>query len=69
MGNCTITVHLTGSHHNKKNSTDANRMAAKFADDLKAAGHNVEHCSITHGGRTDLLDPNCMERTGAWDKD
>ncbi|MGY3393458.1 glucan phosphoethanolaminetransferase (alkaline phosphatase superfamily) [Bradyrhizobium sp. USDA 3311] len=54
MGNCTLVVHLTGSHHNRKNR-DANRMAAKFVDELKAAGHNVEHASFTSGGREDLL--------------
>jgi hypothetical protein len=55
MGNCTITIHLTGSHHNKKHPKDANRMAQKFVDDLVTAGHNVEHASFTHGGRDDLL--------------
>jgi hypothetical protein len=69
MGNCTITVHLTGAHHNKKNPNDANRMAAKFVDQLKDAGHNVEAASITHGGREDLLDPNCISRSGFYDAD
>jgi hypothetical protein len=62
MGNCTITIHLIGSHHNENNPNDANRMAAAFADELKRAGHNVEHASITHGGREDLLDPGCYTR-------
>jgi outer membrane immunogenic protein len=54
MGNCTITIHATGSHHNHGNPNDINRMAMKFADDLKAAGHSVEHASITHGGREEF---------------
>jgi hypothetical protein len=62
MGHCTITVHLTGSHHNKGNPKDADRMAAKFVDELKAAGHSVEHASFTSGGREDLLDPHSHTR-------
>lgn len=69
MGNCTITVHLTGSHHNKKNPKDANRMAATFVDELKAAGHNVEHASFTHGGREDLLDSSSFTRAAPHDAD
>ena len=61
MGHCTITVHLTGSHHNK-HPKDANHMAAKFVDELKAAGHHVEHASFTSGGREDLLDPHTHTR-------
>jgi hypothetical protein len=55
MGNCTIVIHLTGAHHNPVYPNDANRMAARFADELKRAGHNVEHASFTHGGREDLI--------------
>jgi len=67
MGSCTITVHLTGSHHNKKNPKDANRMAAKFVDELKAAGHYVEHASFTSGGREDLLNEGCFTRAFDYD--
>lgn len=66
MGNCTIVVHLTGSHHNEDNPSDANRMAAAFVDKLKAAGHNVEHASITHGGREDLLSSTSYTRSKPW---
>lgn len=56
MGHCTITVHLIGPHHNSKHNThDANRMAERFVDELKTAGHKVEHASITYGARDDLL--------------
>jgi len=69
MGNCTITIHLTGSHHNRRYLADANRMAAKFVDDLKAQGHNVEHASFTHGGREDLLDSGCWTRSPGVDEE
>lgn len=55
MGNCTIVVHLTGAHHNKKNKHDANRMAAKFVDELMAAGHNVIHACFTNGASESLI--------------
>lgn len=57
MGNWNITVRGVGSHHNTANEKDADRMAAKFVQELKAAGHNVVAASITHGGESDLSDP------------
>lgn len=53
MGNCLITVHVTGSHHNG-DPTDIDQMAAKFVDGLKCL-HNVTSATITHGGENDLL--------------
>lgn len=69
MGNVTVTVHLTGAHHNRKNPGDANRMAAKFVDDLKAAGHQILAASVTCGGHEDLLDPTCYTRAFPHDRD
>lgn len=67
MGNWTITIHGVGSHHNPEVPTDANRMTAKFVDELKAAGHNVEGASFTHGGREDLLSSTSYTRANpAW---
>ena len=51
MGNWAITIIGTGAHHNKDYPQDANKMAEKFVDDLKAAGHIVESATFTHGGR------------------
>jgi len=51
MGNWAITIIGTGAHHNKDYPQDANKMAEKFVDDLKAAGHIVEFATFTHGGR------------------
>ena len=54
MGNCTVTVHVTGAHHNAK-ATDIDQVAARFVDELKSAGHNVTDAQITSGGTHDLL--------------
>lgn len=53
MGNCLISVHATGPHHNGQ-PTDIDQIAAKFVDDLKAAGANVTHASVVSGGENDL---------------
>ena len=56
MGNWAIVVHGVGQHHNRLDERDANRMAAKFVADLKAAGHSVVSATFTHGGADDLGD-------------
>lgn len=56
MGQWNITIRGTGCHHNKKLPSDANRMAAQFVKDLRAAGHAVVGASITFGGDEDLTD-------------
>lgn len=58
MGNWNITIRGVGSHHNRNHPADADRMAAKFVQDLKAAGHNVVGATITHGGETDITAPD-----------
>lgn len=57
MGNWNITIRGVGCHHNKKLDTDANRMAAKFVQELKDAGHHVSAATITHGGEDDITKP------------
>jgi hypothetical protein len=54
MGNWTIVIEGTGSHHNKDYPKDANKLAEAFVADLGAAGHTVEHATFTHSGRDDL---------------
>lgn len=58
MGNWNISINGIGAHHNKKLAEDANRLAAKFVADLKAAGHTVSHATFTHGGEDNILDPS-----------
>jgi hypothetical protein len=53
MGNCLISVHATGAHHNGLKS-DLDQMAADFVQKLKAAGHNVTGATILTGGEYDL---------------
>ena len=55
MGNYHIAIEGTGQHHNNGDPKDADVLAAKFAQELKDAGHNVESATITHGGRNDVM--------------
>lgn len=65
MGNWTIVIQGTGQHHNFEQDADrkvtgqdpkdADKMARRFVQDLKAAGQNVEHATITHGGRDQAM--------------
>lgn len=57
MGQWNITVRGLGIHHNKMDPHDANRMAAKFVQDLKDAGHQVASATITAGFEEDITDP------------
>lgn len=54
MGNCLISVHVTGPHHNGQ-SYDIDQLAAKFTDELKASGANVTAATLVAGGENDLL--------------
>lgn len=53
MGNCLISIHVTGSHHNQVEH-DIDQMAAKFVDELKAK-HNVTAAHLVSGGEYDLM--------------
>lgn len=54
MGNITITIKLVGQHHNQ-HPADAERMAARFVDELRKAGHSLVHAGVTYGGEMDVL--------------
>jgi hypothetical protein len=54
MGNCLISVHVTGVHHNGR-PEDIDQMTNKFVDDLKAKGHNVTASTIVSGGEHDVM--------------
>lgn len=60
MGDYTLVIHGTGSHHNKRklddgqlvsSPQDADHLLDKFVQELKDNGHVVEVATITHGGR------------------
>lgn len=51
MGDWNLTVIGCGAHHNKEFADDVDRMFADFVRRLKAAGHDLEHASMTYGGR------------------
>lgn len=58
MGNWNINIQGVGAHHNADNySNDADKMAARFVEELKRAGHTVEAATFTHGGKEELNQP------------
>lgn len=56
MGDWNISIRGLGSHHNSQ-PADAERMAAKFVKELRAAGHSVKAATFTFGGEEDLDKP------------
>lgn len=54
MGNCIVSVHVTGGHHNRLPS-DIDQLAHAFVAELKVMGHNVTAATIVTGGENDLL--------------
>jgi hypothetical protein len=65
MGNWNINVQGHGCHHNRTNPTDANLLAAKFVQELKAAGHTIESATFTSGSKEELnLPPVEMQGRG-----
>jgi hypothetical protein len=55
MGNCLVSVHVTGSHHNGSPS-DIDQMAADFVHALVGKGYSVSAASIVTGADYNLLD-------------
>ena len=55
MGNCIISIHVTGAHHNGVDY-DIDQLAAAFVDSLKARGHSVTAATMVTGGEYNLLD-------------
>lgn len=49
MGNWHISIEGLGSHHNHENLYDANRMAHRFVEELRAQGYTVTRASFTYG--------------------
>lgn len=49
MGNWNITIQGVGPHGNGIKE-DAEQLYRKFVEDVKVAGHNIVHNSITSGG-------------------
>lgn len=55
MGNWNINIQGVGAHHNKDYPKDANVMAKAFVEELRAAGHQVEAATFTHGAKEPLI--------------
>lgn len=58
MGQWTIVIQGTGWHHNRDLETDANRMTARFVEELEKAGHSIDKATFTHGSRDLIFDPH-----------
>jgi hypothetical protein len=54
MGNWNITIRGVGCHHNLNYAEDANRLAAKFVAELRAAGHSIVAASFAYGAEDDI---------------
>jgi hypothetical protein len=57
MGNWNISIQGIGQHHNASPDVfrkDANVMANRFVEELRAAGHYIESASFTFGGKENL---------------
>jgi hypothetical protein len=61
MGNWHISIEGQGAHHNTDYDKDANRMAHRFVEELKAAGHVVTRATFTHGGAEQLHEEDGRE--------
>jgi len=55
MGNCMISIEVTGSHHNGE-PYDIDQLAKEFVLTLKSKGHTVSHAALNVGGGYDLTD-------------
>ena len=62
MGDWAIFVKGVGAHHNKNYPKDANRIAAKFVEELREAGHNVQFASFTHSGNDNIADTEYLTK-------
>jgi hypothetical protein len=54
MGDWTIVIHGTGTHHNNK-ACDADQVARDMVEVLKARGHHVHGATFTHGGHDHII--------------
>lgn len=52
----TITIRGVGQHHNH-DAKDANRMAAYFVEQLRAAGHAIASATFDNGSSEDVSAP------------
>lgn len=55
MGNNAIIIRTVGSHHNGRADCDAEQIAKRCVDELRANGHTVLSAHVEGSGSTDLL--------------
>jgi len=64
MGDWKISITGIGSHHNKSNTTDADKMVIEFIKQLKSSGHNIRTAtfeSINNGIIEDITPHNSIK--------
>jgi hypothetical protein len=54
MGNWVLTIEGTGCHNNNNEVIDADLLAPKLVEQLKAQGQHIEHATFTSGSRKDV---------------
>ena len=54
MGNCIISIEVTGCHHNGLVS-DIDQMAHKFVMELTKAGHSINRATLLSGSSQNLI--------------
>lgn len=54
MGEWTIVIEGRGMHHNNGYPKDSDTMLKNFIDELKTAGHVINHASFTYSGRNEF---------------
>lgn len=55
MGNNAIIIRTVGSHHNGNAGYDAEQIAKRCVDELRAAGHTILSASVESGGGSIVL--------------
>ena len=55
MGNNAIIIRTVGCHHNGRADIDAEQIAKRCVDELRAAGHSILSASVESGGGSIVL--------------
>lgn len=61
MGDWNISIQGSGAHHNADFPEDAEKMAKRFVQELRGAGHSISSAMFTSGGREDIDSPPVLE--------
>ncbi len=68
MGNWNINIQGIGCHHNEGSKIDAQYLAARFVEELRAAGHTIENAEFTSGSKLDIANPEASWHNSVFTK-